>query len=382
MRIGIDIRPLMSPIRSGVGEFTFQLLDALFTTDKQHEYFLFYNSYRDISKNLPVWRQPSIYTISHPWPNKVFNLATKILHRPRIDALLTKKLNGASLDFFFSPNLNFTALSKNTKHILTVHDLSFELYPEFFSLKQRLWHRAIAPRTQCQTAYRILTPSLYTKKDLISKYGIAPEKIEVLYPGVTAPNLIQPADTASIAKKYALPKNFILCISTIEPRKNITGLIKAFELFSPASPQYHLVIAGYPGWNNQQIYHAYQSSPFKEKIHFIGSVEAQEKPALYGLSRLFVYPSFYEGFGLPVIEAMSCGTPVITSNRSSLPEITGNAAILTDPNRPGDIAQAINRIISDPRLHQHLSEKSRAQASQFNWRNTAQNFLRILESQS
>ncbi len=380
MRIGIDIRSLMSPIRSGVGEFTFQLLDALFAAEKQHQYFLFYNSYRDISKNLPAWHQPSVHTISYPWPNKVFNLATKIFERPRIDTLLIKKLNGATLDFFFSPNLNFTALSKNTKHILTVHDLSFELYPEFFSLKQRLWHKAIAPRAQCQAAYRILTPSLYTKHDLISKYGISPEKIEVLYPGVTTQNLTQPVDSASIAKKYALPKNFILCISTIEPRKNIAGLIKAFELFSPTAPQYHLVIAGYPGWNNQQTYRAYQSSPLKEKIHFIGSVEAQEKPALYALSRLFVYPSFYEGFGLPVIEAMNCGTPVITSNRSSLPEITDNAAVLTDPNRPGDIAQAISRIISDPRLHQHLSEKSRAQASRFNWRITAQNFLRILES--
>ncbi len=386
MNIGIDIRTLMSPVRAGVGEYTYELLNAIFAIDKTSQYFLYYNSYSDVSQNIPKWTQENIHYIHTKWPNKLYNASIKIFGVP--------KVNKVKLDYFFSPNFNFTSLPTDTrrvsmdatrhgfvkpKSILTVHDLSFEFFPEFFSFKQRLWHWAINPKKQCQKATIIITPSENTKRDIVDLFKIPADKIKVIYPGVNCQNntLLSQDD---IRKKYNLPNKFILFLGTVEPRKNIIGLIKAFEKLYSLLPNYHsLIIAGHKGWNDKQIYKKYNASPLKDKIKFIGSVGASDKHILYSLADLFVYSSFYEGFGFPVIEAMAAGTPAITSNRSSLPEITGNAAYLVNPNRPSELAQAMAEMIKNDKLREHFKKLGPEQAKKISWHKAAEEFIGLLK---
>ncbi len=391
LKIGIDIRCLMSPNRTGVAEYTYELLNAIFKIDKptpgrgeQNQYYLFYNSYKDVTEHVPLWPQQSnIHYVATKWPNKLLNIAIKFLGWPKLDKLISR--NG-HLDYFFSPNFNFTALSKNIKQILTAHDLSFKFYPQFFSIKQRLWHWAINPKKQCRRANKIIAQSENTKRDIVDYYQILPEKIKVIYPGISchaefisASPEIPKQVRDDIQKKYNLPNHFILFLGTVEPRKNIVGLIEAFELaFSSLPVPYSLVIAGAQGWNNKEIYKRVSASPLRDKIKFTGYVNADDKPGLYSLAELFVYPSFYEGFGFPVLEAMACGAPVITSNRSSLPEITNQAAYLINPNRPAEIADAMIKLIKDEKLKEHFKTLGLEQAKKFSWESAAKEWLDLL----
>lgn len=380
MRIGIDIRSLMSPSRTGVGEYTFALLDALFALDKNNLYFLFYNSGKDVSAFIPRWQQENVRYVTGRWPNKLFNGAIKIFNRPKIKGM----------DVFFSPNLNFTALNKQTKHILTIHDLSFAIYPEFFSTKQRLWHKLVNPKKQCRRADVIITPSENTRRDVVDYYGVSPDKIKVIYPGLSAGSIVpagamepncKPAPQSAFGGTME-PANhpYILFLGTIEPRKNIIGLMEAFEKARPRLPaDYSLVIAGAKGWNDKPIFTKAKQSDAREKIKFIGYVAPEDKPALYAACSAFVYPSFYEGFGFPALEAMAVGAPVITSNRSSLPEITEGAAYLVNPNNIDDIAKGLVSVLTDEKLKNLLKEKGKAQAAKFTWQKAAAEFLNICQ---
>ena len=381
MKIGIDIRCLMSSTRTGVAEYAYELLNAILKIDKTNQYWLFYNSHTDVTEHTPLWSQGNIHYVATRWPNKLFNASIKILGWPKLDKLISQR---SKLDYFFSPNLNFTALSKDTKHILTVHDLSFKFYPQFFSIKQKLWHWAVGPKKQCQQAGTIFTPSENTKRDIIDYYQIPPEKIKVT-PGAVSEIFSNPiTDKETVKQKYNLPNKFILFLGAVEPRKNIIGLIEAFEL-ALASPKlseggYSLVIAGSGrGWKNKKIYARALASPLRDKIEFIGYVDAEDKPALYSLSELFVYPSFYEGFGFPVLEAMACGVPVITSNRSSLPEITNQAAYLVNPNRPAELAEAMIKMLVDTNLKEHFKKIGLEQVKKFNWETAARQWLNIIQ---
>lgn len=374
MKIGIDIRSLMSPVRTGVGEYTCQLLGAIFKLDKVNQYFLFYNSYSDFSKNIPKWEQENVHYIHTRWPNKLLNFSLKMMRRPHLDSLITK-INKEKLDIFFSPNPYFTAVSKKSKFILTLHDLSFEYFPEFCSTKQKLW--VIDTKKQCQRADLILAVSENTRRDAICKYGIAPEKIKVLYPGISC----HPENNHRSLAKYNLPNKLILFLATIEPRKNIIGIIEAFEKsYSRLPLPYSLVIAGPNGWHYDKVYKRAQTSPLRDKIKFLGYVDADDKPALYQKADLFLFPSFYEGFGFPVLEALACGTPVITSNRSSLPEITENAGYLINPNNTLSISEAIVQILNNKALGDHFKSKGLKQALKFNWQQTATNWLNIISN--
>jgi glycosyltransferase involved in cell wall biosynthesis len=378
MNIGIDIRPLLSDTRTGVGEYTYEFLDAIFNIDKQNQYFLFYNPNTKNAPNTPSWAGTNINFITTKYPNKLFNCSQKLFSYPKIDKLMPQ------IDFFFSPNLNFTSLSMNTKFVLTIHDLSFNFFPDFFSSKQRLWHKIVNPKKQCQRANIILTPSENTKQDIINCYGVDCNKIKVIYPGLSSmfykiDNEQLTIDKAKIKEKYSLTNNFILFLGTIEPRKNIIGLIEAYEqsyttLFDPL----YLVIAGADGWHTKAIYERAKKSPLKEHIKFIGYVDAKDKPALYSMASLFIYPSFYEGFGFPVLEAMAMGTPVITSNRSSLPEVAQSSAYLINPNKPTEIATAITQLMTKKKLKQYFKNKGIEQSKKFNWENAAKEFLKVI----
>ncbi len=383
MHIGIDIRSLASPIKTGVGEYTFELLNALFTIDHTNHYYLFASGRKKILTHLPEWKQPNVHYCPFPYSNKLLKLSTKLAGWPKLDHTITKQAGlPTGLDYFFSPSINFTALSKKTPHIVMIHDLTFEFFPHFFSAKQRLWHLGSSPKKTCQTAKKIIVPSENTKRDLVDHYQLDPNKINVIYHGYSTlfDGEKNTSEKEQVQKKYDLPERFILFLGTIEPRKNILALIEGFETAARRlDPAIHLVIAGSPGWKNKPVFKRIAQSPFKERITHIGYIDTEDKPGLYQAAEIFAYPSYYEGFGFPIIEAMASGTPVITSNRSSLPEIAGSAAYFINPNKPHTIAEGLCRIVNDQELKNRLITDGYEQVKKFTWMKAAEAWLKMLD---
>jgi glycosyltransferase involved in cell wall biosynthesis len=293
------------------------------------------------------------------------------------------------VDIFFMPNLTFASLSKKVRLFITLHDLSFERYPEMFSWKRRLWHYLIQPRKICEKAEKIITVSQSTKNDLISLYKINPQKISVIYSGIADKFKIIDRNNKqliAIKEKYQLPYRFILYLGTIEPRKNMISLIGAFNQFKIQTQKenneelnkYKLVIVGQDGWLMKKTLKEIEISPFREDILKINSVTEEDKEYFYNLASVFVYPSFFEGFGFPPLEAMRCGVPVVTSHSSSLPEVVDSGGIMIDPNRPSEITMAIREILISKSLREELIKKGLKQSQKFDWRKAAKKFITCL----
>lgn len=380
MKIGIDLRCLESGEKSGVGEYAVNLVENILRLDQANSYLLFSNSFWEKNNYLERFEKyPNVRVKKFHWPNKLLNLCFWYLNWPKIDRML----GGAEV--LFLPNLNFAAWSKKTKVILTIHDLSFEYYPETFSEKRRLWHWFINPKKLAGRAGRIIAVSDSTKSDLISRYGVDPSKIKMIHSAAAESFRVLDRNDlalAKIAKKYALPYKFILYLGTIEPRKNISGLIQAYDrlrrLGNPELDKYKLVIAGSVGWKSDQIFSAIENSPYSADIIATGMIASKDMPMIYNLASLFVYPSFFEGFGFPPLEAMACGVPVVTSNNSSLPEVVGDAAILIEPEEPEEIFHAMREVLLNRELSAKLRAKGLEQANSFSWSKTAGEFLKTI----
>ncbi|OGH71917.1 MAG: hypothetical protein A3G00_00120 [Candidatus Magasanikbacteria bacterium RIFCSPLOWO2_12_FULL_43_12] len=375
----------MDKQRTGVGEYTYGLLDAVFKIDRENQYFLFYNSYKDVSEILPKWSHPNVHYARTRWPNKCFN-AILLLNLIKLDNLVIKKLftnyklQIKNLDVWFSPNLNFTSLTSKVKFILTIHDLSFEFLSECYTLKQRLWHKLLMPKKQCERADIILTPSESTARDVAATYGIDREKVNVCYPGVSTIITQNTINITQLREEYDLPEKFILFLGTIEPRKNVEAVIGAFAMaYDLGLRTYGLVITGAKGWKNKDVFQMIVNTP---NVRYIDYVAEEDKSALYQMASLFVYPSLYEGFGLPVLEAMASGTPVITSNRSSLPEVGGDAVYYVNPTNAAELSEAMARILRDDELgimnYELRIERQRELVKKFDWERSAKEFLLLI----
>lgn len=380
MRIGIDIRCLTEGKRTGVEEYVLNILENIFELDKTNEYVLFLNSFSRPKTDLEQFAKYSNVRVKYlRIPNKILNFMFWYLRWPKLD-----KLAGGT-DVFFMPNINFSAFSKKTKLVATIHDLSFEHYPETFSLKRRLWHAFVNPRRMARMADKIFAVSDSTKNDLLKTYGVSLDKVSVVKNGLSANfreidrNNIKLLDAK---EEYKLPYKFILYLGTIEPRKNIIGLIKAYNqlrsLKNPELDKYKLAIMGATGWKFEKILNEITKSPYRKDIITTGYVCDFDKEYIYNLASLFVYPSFFEGFGFPPLEAMACGVPVIVSNNSSLPEVAGDAGILVDPNLPDEIYQAMKEILLHKNLAEKLKQEGIKQAKKFHWQKSAEEFLRLI----
>ena len=389
MVIGIDIRPLMDEYYSGVSEYTRLLLTAIFTQDKKNHYKLFYNSYRDLSARVPKFNFPNVTVVKFSYPNKILNyLLFKIFHRPKIDRKL-----GA--DVFFMPNFNFLACSKRCRRVITVHDLSFLRYPHYFSTRHNFWQRSINVKKMLRQASRIVAVSNNTKQDIQNLCRVSPKKIVTIYPGISSKyRPLDPGEPylAEVKKKYQLPDKFMLFLGTIEPRKNVEGIIEAYERFrkeqhadlvhwegqaETSDETISLVIAGRPAWGQRSVYEQARKNKFAGDIIFTDYITDEDRPYLYNLAAFFIYPSFYEGFGFPPLEAAACGTPAIVSNVSSLPEIMGDAAILADPFNVSELAHAMANLAYDKKLRAELARVGRERAQQFSWEKSAREMIKV-----
>lgn len=377
MKIGIDIRTLMDAQYSGVSEYTLNLIQNILKLDSKNDYRLFYNSARDISGRMPEFDYPNAKVITFNYPNKILNyIGFKLSGLPKIDKLL-------DVDVFFMPHMNFIAFSKNAKNILTIHDLSFLRYGGFFSLRKNFWHRMLNIGKMVKQADKIVAISESTKNDIIELCGAAPDKIKVIHSGIGKEFRVIDKDDArmpEIKDKYGLPDKFIFFLGTIEPRKNLEGLIIAFDILRMRNPElssYKLIIAGGRGWKSGSIFKAWQKSAHKDDIRFLGYIDREDKPYLYNLASLFVYPSFYEGFGFPPLEAMACGAPVITAFSSSMPEIAGNAGLMVDPYDADGIYSAMEEVLANSRLRETMIKKGLEKAGRFSWSKTAEEYINI-----
>lgn len=392
MTIGIDIRVLARDTRTGVEEYVLNLFSRLFSVDESIQYKLFYNAYHKAELKYPWLNLPNVEVCDFRIPNRFLFINARYFGRPKIDQLLK------GIDVYFNPHFFVAPLSSKVKKVITFHDLSFERHPEFFSWRKRAWQKFLmSAKKEAKKADKIIAVSQSTKQDLVSIYGIQPKKIEVIYSGVrseiqnTKVNpLRQLADGGQnykskfkvIKNKYNLPEKFILYFGTIEPRKNLIGLIKAFELLNTKykiqNTKYKLVIAGVRGWLYHDIFKTAQKSKYSQDIIFTGFVEEKDKPFLYNLAELFVYPSFFEGFGFPPLEAMACSLPTIVSHTSSLPEMVGDAAIMIDPYNIDELAWAMEMALSNNDLRERLKEKGLKRAKEFSWQRCAEKTLEIL----
>lgn len=397
MKIGVDIRVLMDEHYSGISEYTANLLSAILKADKTNEYKLFYNSYHNLGGRLNKWNGQNSRVIGLHFPNKIFNYCLqKVFGYPRLD----KVLGGA--DIFWSPHFNFTKLSgskSGLKKIITVHDLSFLRYPRFFSRRKNFWHKSLGVKKILREADKIIAVSANTKNDIMELAGIDAAKIKVIYSG----NNVVKKDWAAEKIKACLSKlnisgPFILYVGNVEPRKNIGGLIKAYDKLRRESEEsahsgvaasvpggidnfkeLSLVLAGAPGWKNAPIYADWQASPYQDQIKFLGYIDEEAKEILYSRAAVFVYPSYYEGFGFPPLEAMAYGAPVVCSNVSSLPEIVADAGIMINPHKSEEIFEAIKLVLTDAKLRARLIALGYEQARMFSWDKTAGEYLELFK---
>lgn len=366
MDIAIDVRSLMEGRASGVEQYTIQIIRGMARVAPGHHYHLFYNAAERVV--LPdFYGQVRVHAFRYP--NVLFTASQWLLNTPAWDSLV-------KADVFFVPNSRLVPLTSRGRMVVVAHDLSFERFPEFFDSRRRVWHRLMSPRHLMRSADAVVAVSEHTKRDVTRLYGLSPEKISVIHSGVEVPPIPPVLEQAALRRRYHVPDRFVLYVGALEPRKNIATLVRAFDAIAGEVP-HDLVIAGERGWRGGELLAALRHTAHRERIHVLGFVREPDKAALYAAADVFVYPSFYEGFGFPPLEALALGTPVITSFNSSLPEVVGEWATLVDPYNGGELAAAMKELLLDIPV---VSEKTRQEIRQrYSWEQTARETLRILE---
>ncbi|HEV2235505.1 MAG TPA: glycosyltransferase family 1 protein, partial [Ktedonobacterales bacterium] len=251
--------------------------------------------------------------------------------------------------------------------VVTIHDLAFLAYPQFFRPARRLYQRIFTARS-ARAATRLMAVSESTKRDVVARLGIAPEKVRVVYPAIDARfrPVADPARLVTFRREQGLPDRFLLYLGTLEPRKNLAALLAAYALLrarDDATPP--LVLAGAKGWYYQELFDRVRQLGLERSITFAGYVRDEDQPLWYAAAELFIYPSLFEGFGLPVAEALACGAPVVTTNVSSLPEAAGDVAMLADPHQPAALAHAMQSVLLSDETRRQMAARGPVWASRF-----------------
>lgn len=356
MVIGIDASRAFEKNRTGIEEYSFQVIKNLANTLKDSRIVLYVRDYEDDKIALPqTWK---VKKIKWPFLWTQLGLSLELLMHPT--------------DTLFVPS-HVVPFIHPQNTIVTVHGLEYEFFPGGYSFWERLYMR-FSIKASCRWAKKIIAVSENTKNDLVTLYKVPGEKIEVVHEGVN--NNFQ----FSISN-YKIYKPYLLFVGRIEARKNIVGIIRAFEILKAKYKIPHqLILAGKFGHGKEDIKKHLSDSSYKSDIILTGFVSDEKKQALLKSADVFLFPSFYEGFGLPILEAQNFGVPVLTSNSSSMPEVAGDGALLIDPDSPEQIAEAAFRLISDKALRDGIIKKGRENVQKFSWDKCGDSVALLLSS--
>lgn len=356
MRIGIDAR-LVHYSRAGIGQYIAGLVGGLSQCDEDHEFILLQSRKdRTVLTDTPNFTRKSLWTPSH---------------HPLEQLVLPFEISPLRLDVLHSPDF-IPPFRRDYRSVITVHDLAFLLYPHFLTEESARYYGQIDRAVR--HADHIVADSLSTKRDIISFLGVPEAKITVIY--AAANRIYRPIKDEQLLEQtrlsYGLDRPFILFVSTIEPRKNLPTLLRAFRrLLDHYKLDVKLAVVGERGWFCGEVFAVADELELNDSVAFLGHVPVEDLAALYNAARMNVHPSFYEGFGLPPLEAMACGTPTIVANVSSLPEVVADAALLVAPENVEGWTVAMWRLLTDDSLHAELSEKGLKRAKIFSWEKAA-----------
>jgi glycosyltransferase involved in cell wall biosynthesis len=368
LHIAIDAHSVGAGL-GGNESYIANLIEALAEIDTNNRYTLY------------VTRREAVERFTGRWPHVSVRLTLPHTPLVRIPLTLSAELRRRPVDLlhvqYTGPPLAPCAV------VATIHDLSFEHLPETFKRRSRAQLRLTVRRT-ARMARAVIAPSEYSRRDLIETYELPPERV-VVTPLAASPHLAPVTDEGErrrVRELYGISGDYILAVGAIQPRKNLVRLIEAYADLRGARPQAklpQLVLVGRRGWLYGETMSAVNLHSNNGDIRFTGYVSEGDLQALYTDALCFVYPSYFEGFGLPVLEAMSCGAPVIAGNRTSLPEVVGDAGVLVDPFDSSALSSAIGRLVDDVSLRRTLRARGLERAREFSWRETARRTLEVYE---
>ena len=368
MRIAIDAHSVGTGL-GGNESYATNLIEALAEIDPNNSYTLY------------VTRREAVERFSNRWRN--FSVRATLPHTPliRIPLTLSAELRRNPVDVlhvqFTSPPFSPCPV------VVSIHDLSFEHLPQTFKWRSRKQLR-ITVRRSAREAAHVIALSEHARQDIVETYGLAPEKVTAI-PLAAADHFRPISDDEELQRvrqTYGIVGEYILSVGAIQPRKNLSRLIDAYSRLRRATPEGNLpklVLAGKCAWLYEETLRTIRELQVSDSVILTGYVPDSDLPGLYSGALCFVYPSYFEGFGLPPLEAMKCGAPVIVGNQTSLPEVVGDAGLLVDPFDADAIAGAIDRVIRDSNLRAELGRKGLARAQLFDWRETARQTLRVYQ---
>lgn len=366
MRVGIDLTAIWRPV-TGMERVAIEMTRALLRLDQENEYVLFFSE--DV--------HPSFTDARGDFQPVVFPVRSELLSK---NIFFTFSPAVAHLDFLHFPIFPPPLWCRCT-HGWLVPDATPWLYPETMKRSSRVYFQTLGGRAM-RTSRLLVTDTHSSRSDLLQFFGDRRDDIRVIEPGVrpSVCRVEQAATLNTLRQKYKLPEEFLLCVGTLEPRKNLSRLLQAFQsLRASGRTAASLVIVGRQGWLYDRIFAEILAAGLQDAVIFTGYVPDQDLAGLYSMARVFLYPSLYEGFGLPCIEAMACGCPVVTSNRGALLEVTGQAAVHADPEDTASIASAIDQVLQDDRLRQSLAARGIDRAKMFSWDRYACEMIKAFE---
>jgi glycosyltransferase involved in cell wall biosynthesis len=362
LKIAVNTRLLIPDRLDGIGRFSSETLKLITLSHPEHQFLFIFDRPFDeqfiFSNNItPVIASPQA---RHP-----------LLFLAWFELSLPSVFKKHKPELFFSPD-GFISLNSSVPTVSVIHDLNFEHYPDDLPWSVKTYYRSLFPRF-ARASRRIATVSEFSKLDITSRYGITEQKIDVVYNGCS--ELFKPisaAEQVKVRQKFAAGCEYFIFVGSLHPRKNLVNLFKAFDEFRKTDQRgIRLLLAGARMWWTPEIKDAYESMRYKGDVIFTGRVSDPDLAGLMASALALTYVSYFEGFGIPILEAFNCEVPVITSNLSSMPEVAGDAAMLTDPFSIESIAGAMRQVACDEELRTKLIQKGKRQKELFSWKKTA-----------
>ena len=369
MKIAVNALQV-SENNSGIGRYIIDMVSELIEYPEH-----FFNIYLSQGVHIDQWERMNHVSLNHK------NFCKEDFFRRNFFEIFgfSPSIKKYQPDVFFAPDTKLPwGLGSNVKKVVTVHDLAVFKYPETYQKSRVLyWQKHFT--SSVKRADRVVAISQSTKRDLMDILRVPEEKVIVIYNGVGAEfqPVIDPVECLKVREKYRLPERYILFVGTFSPRKNLGRLIKAFGLLRRETNLPHkLVIAGEKGWKYREDLQWVKDLGLEDQIVFPGFIDSADLPVVYSMADVLAYPSLYEGFGLPPVEAMACGTPVVVSNTSSLPEVVGEAGIFVDPYNIEDIGAGLSSVLSDLVIQKRLIKLGRDRARMFSWESAASQLMK------